>query len=179
MPHEGSRISAVQPRQVKAVRRQQRDKAATSNLKTTKMPTWEDYLHYAGLDWASDHHDLIVVNRAGRVEASLRFSHDQAGWVEAQALLTKCGLPPVAVETNQGTVIEMLLTSGSAVYPVQPLRAKAYRERKAPSGVKDDQLDAWSLADALRVDGHGWKPLAPEDPLGGVARVLSDCARSV
>ena len=38
--------------------------------------------------------------------------------------------------------------------------AKAYRQRKVPSGNKTDHVDAWSLADALRVDGHGWKALA-------------------
>ena len=170
-PREGSRISPVQPRQVKAERRQS-SKTATTNLKLNKMPAWEDYQHYAGLDWASDHHDLIVVNRAGRVESCLRLAHDAAGWARARAVLTQFGLPPVAVETNQGTVIELLLASGSTVYPVTPLSAKRYRERKAPSGVKDDQLDAWSLADALRVDGHGWKPLAPEDPLVAELRLI-------
>ena len=36
---------------------------------------------------------------------------------------------------------------------------------KASSGVKDDQLDAWSFADALRVDGQNWEPLRPESSL--------------
>ena len=43
---------------------------------------------------------------------------------------------------------------------------------KPESGVKDDQLDAWSFADACRVDGHGWKPLGPEDPLIKELRLL-------
>jgi hypothetical protein len=41
------------------------------------------------------------------------------------------------------------LEAGMQVYPLNPKSAQAYRERKAPSGVKDDQLDAWSFADAL------------------------------
>jgi hypothetical protein len=49
--------------------------------------------------------------------------------------------------------VEQLLEAGMQVYPLNPKSAQAYRERKAPSGVKDDQLDAWSFADALRVDG--------------------------
>jgi hypothetical protein len=48
------------------------------------------------------------------------------------------------------------------VYPLNPKSAQAYRERKAPSGVKDDRLDAWSFADALRVVGQDWKALRPE-----------------
>ena len=62
--------------------------------------------------------------------------------------------------------------SGVAVYPISPTRAKAYRQRKVPSGNKTDHVDAWSLADALRVDGHGWKALAKEDPLVAELRLL-------
>src|SRR6201993_1110783 len=46
------------------------------------------------------------------------------------------------------------------------------RSGAAPSGVKDDRLDAWSFADALRVDGHGWKALKPEEPLIKELRLL-------
>jgi hypothetical protein len=67
--------------------------------------------------------------------------------------------------TSQGAAVEQLLEAGMIVYPLNPKSAQAYRQRKAPSGVKDDRLDAWSFADACRVDGHGWKPLRPEDPL--------------
>jgi hypothetical protein len=42
----------------------------------------------------------------------------------------------------------------------------------APSSVKNDWLDAWSLADALRTDGHSWRRLAPEDPLVQELRLL-------
>jgi hypothetical protein len=35
------------------------------------------------------------------------------------------------------------------------------------SRVKDDHLDAWSFADALRVDGQDWKALRPEELLIG------------
>src|SRR5580704_1989715 len=58
------------------------------------------------------------------------------------------------------------------VYPLNPKSAQAYRQRKAPSGVKDDQLDAWSFADALRLDGQGWKALNPEAALIKELRLL-------
>ena len=57
-------------------------------------------------------------------------------------------------------------------YPVHPVAAQSYRERKAPSGTKTDHLDAWGLADALRGDGHGWKALRPMDPLTQQLRLL-------
>jgi hypothetical protein len=64
------------------------------------------------------------------------------------------------------------LEAGMMVYPLNPKSAQAYRARKAPSGVKDDQLGAWSFADALRVDGQGWKALKPEEPLIKELRLL-------
>jgi transposase len=67
---------------------------------------------------------------------------------------------------------QQLLESGVAVYPISTTSAKAYRQRKVPSGNKTDHVDAWSLADALRVDGHGWKALAKEDPLVAELRLL-------
>jgi transposase len=137
------------------------------------MKSWEEHQHFAGLDWASDHHDLCIVNRQGKVEGSLRFSHESDGWLKARDALAKFGSNiPVAVETTHGIAIEQLQGCGCIVYPVHPFSAKQYRQRKAPSGVKDDQLDAWSLADALRVDGHGWKALGPEDPLITELRLL-------
>jgi len=51
----------------------------------------------------------------------------------------------IAIETSQGAVVEQLLGSGVTVYPVHPKAAKAYRQRQAPSGTKDDELDSWSL----------------------------------
>jgi transposase len=71
----------------------------------------------------------------------------------------------VALETSQGTAVDQLLQTECNVYPVNPRSAKSYRERKAPSGNKTDRLDAWSLAEALRLDGQQWKALQPLDPL--------------
>jgi transposase len=62
--------------------------------------------------------------------------------------------------------------AGFAVYPINPKAAKRYRERKAPSGAKTDALDAWSLADALRTDGHAWRVLRLDDPLTIELRLL-------
>ena len=62
---------------------------------------------------------------------------------------------------------------GLALYPLNPKAAERYRDRKAPAGAKDDDdLDAWSFADALRTDGHGWRPLRPQDPMTAELRLL-------
>ena len=137
------------------------------------MKSWEKITHYAGLDWASDHHDVVVVDAQGHIVLQRRFMHTADGWKDLSTQLRELGTVAVAVETNQGFAVEQLLAHGLIVYPVNPKSAQRYRERKSPSGVKNDQLDAWSLGDALRLDGHGWKPLAPEDPLLAELRLLT------
>ena len=69
-------------------------------------------------------------------------------------------------------MVERLLGAGYDVYPVNPKAAKRYRERKVPNGTKTDRIDAWSLADALRLDGHTWRPLKPDHPLTSELRLL-------
>ena len=133
----------------------------------------EKMKYYAALDWAADHHDVVVVDERGAIVLQERITHSAEGWQQLHERLRKFGTGlPVAVETNHGLAVEELLNGGYTVYPVQPKSAARYRERKAPSGVKNDVLDAWSLADALRVDGHQWRALAPEDPIVQELRLL-------
>ena len=120
--------------------------------------------YFAGFDWACDHHDVAVVDRSGAIVLQLRFEQTLAGWTTLQQKLSTLGKVGVAIETSCGPAVERLLAMGHGVYPMNPKAAERYRDRKAPSGVKDDQLDAWSMGDALRTDGHGWRPLVPQDP---------------
>lgn len=136
------------------------------------MTPFTELTAFAGLDWAKDHHDLVIVDPAGRRLESLRFDHTADAWPQALERLRRFGPVAVAIETTHGVAVQQLLDAGITVYPVVPKAAARYRERKAPAGVKDDQLDAWSLADALRVDGHGWRPLPPHDPMVSELRLL-------
>ena len=106
--------------------------------------------------------------------ADFAIAHTAEGWQrwrEPVAALEAENLA-VCLETSQGMVVEQLLESGVTVYPIAPVSSKAYRERQAPSGTQTDRLDAWRLADALRLDGHSWKALAKEDPLIAELRLL-------
>src|SRR5439155_5523895 len=140
-----------------------------------------DFTHFAGFDWASDHHDVVVVDRGGRIVLQLRFDDTAEGWADFGRRLVACGAAPaqtaVAIETSSGSAVQRLLDLGLALYPVNPMAARRYRERKAPAGAKDDQLDAWSMADALRLDGVradglGWRRLVPDDPIVQELRLL-------
>jgi transposase len=136
------------------------------------MKSWNEITHYAGFDWARDHHDVVVVDRQGTIVAGFQFKHSLDGWKEFGDKIKSYPALALAIETSQGAAIDQLLQCECAVYPLNPLAAKRYRDRKSPSGNKTDQADAWAFADALRVDGHGWTPLQPMDPLTQQLRLL-------
>ena len=133
---------------------------------------WSERQAFAGLDWASDHHDVVVVDRHGTIRESFRIEENAEGWHRLRERLSSYPDLAIALETSYGAAVERLVEAGYAVFPVNPKAAKRYRERKAPSGTKTDFVDAWSLADALRVDGHGWRVLKPDDPLTVELRLL-------
>jgi len=133
---------------------------------------WTQYTHFAALDWAADHHDVVVVDRTGAIAAEFRFAHTAAGWAEFTDKMKPFAGCPLALETSSGPAVDQLLQRGWILYPVNPKAAQRYRERKAPSGTKSDRHDCWSLADALRTDGHGWRPLVPQDEATATLRAL-------
>lgn len=136
------------------------------------MKEWKDITHYAGFDWARTHHAVVIVDNCGQIVADFEFKHSLEGWQNFQEQTARWPNLAIAIETNQGAAVDQLLQRGCTVYPVNPVASESYRKRKAPSGTKTDHFDGWGLADALRVDGHGWKQLQPMDPLTHQLRLL-------
>lgn len=136
------------------------------------MKSWQDITHYAGFDWARDHHAVVIVDSHGQIVSDFEFDHSLEGWKNFEEKTAPWPNLAVAIETNQGAAVDQLLQRGYTVYPVNPVASESYRKRKAPSGTKTDHVDGWGLADALRVDGQGWKVLEPMDPLTQKLRLL-------
>lgn len=133
---------------------------------------WTQYSHFAALDWASDHHDVVVVDRNGVIVAEFAFAHSASGWLEFSNKMKPFEGCPLALETSSGPAVDQLLQRHWTIYPVNPKAAERYRERKLPSGTKTDRYDAWTLADALRTDGHGWRQLLAQDESTDTLRAL-------
>lgn len=135
-------------------------------------PVHQRLTHFAGFDWASDHHDIIVLDAHGKMVADFKIEHSAAGWRLWREKIAAYPQLGIAIETSFGMIVEQLIDSGVAVYPVNPMSARRYRERKHPSGTKTDRHDAWALADALRTDGHAWRTLSVKDPIIEELRIL-------
>jgi len=98
--------------------------------KKLHMKTWPELTHYAGLDWAKDHHVVVIVDSQGRMVADFEFEHSLEGW---QSFVQKTSAWPhlaVAIETSQGAAVDQLLQRDYTVYPVHPVAAQSYRQRK-------------------------------------------------
>lgn len=149
------------------------EQSGVGKHQTTKpMKAWNQFTHFAGFDWAQDHHDVIIVDGSGKTVADFRFEHTAKGWEDFSRHVTPFPDLALAAETKSGAAVEKLMELRCSVFPVHTQSAKAYRQRKVPSGNKTDRVDAWSLADALRLDGANWKQLSPQDPLIKELRLL-------
>lgn len=136
------------------------------------MKTWNDITHFAGFDWAKDHHDVLVLDGAGKIVAEFRFDHTASGWSLCQEKLAPFPQVAIAVEAGHSAAIERLVMLDYRVYPVHPRSSKSYRTRKLPSGTKTDRRDCWALADALRLEGESWRLLTAPEPLVQQLRLL-------
>jgi transposase len=133
---------------------------------------------YCGIDWATDHHDIAVLDDDGRVVARGRVGNDAAGFAQLLTLLAEAGDSPddpipVGIETDRGLWVAALRETGRVIYPVNPLAASRYRARYAVSGAKSDATDAVLLANIVRTDADAHRPLPADTELGQAIRVLA------
>lgn len=120
---------------------------------------------YVGLDWADQHHDVVVLDEAGRRVGSRRVTHSQEGLEDLKQFLLGITLHVdelvCVVETSHGLLITFLLETGISVYPVNPKTANALRKA---AGAKTDQIDAYLLAKTGRFDLADLRRLEPDSP---------------
>jgi transposase len=135
---------------------------------------------FAGDDWAEDHHDVEVMDEAGKVLAKRRLPEGVAGIAQLHELTGRYlgeeadkAEVIVGIETDRGPWVQALIAAGYTVFPVNPLQASRYRERHGVSGAKSDAGDAHMLADMVRTDSHQLRRAAGDSPEAGGVKVLA------
>lgn len=124
---------------------------------------------YAGVDWATQKHDVCVVDDEGHVLGERAFAADAAGltdlmdWLTETAGVTAARIA-VAIEVPHGPVVEALLERGFAVHSINPKQLDRFRDRFSLAGAKDDRRDARVLADSLRTDRRAYRRIDDDDP---------------
>lgn len=137
-----------------------------------------DFVFYAGIDWASDKHDLSVVDGSGKELLKGTFPHTVEGLQEIARKLDELSdgdraRVAIAIETPRGPVVETFIDGGFPVFSLNPKQLDRFRDRHAPSGSKDDELDAYVLATSLRTDPNCYREVRLGDEATQLLRELS------
>jgi transposase len=120
--------------------------------------------YFTGIDWASDKHDVCVIDAAGAVRDRFVVAHTVEGLADLIRRLKRFGTPAelsIAIERPSGLLIDTLVDAGFHVVPIHPNALKATRPRYSAALGKSDPGDAYILADMLRTDGHRFRALRP------------------
>jgi transposase len=88
----------------------------------------------AGVDWASEKHDVLVQDEAGETLLAATFAHDEQGIKSLCGALVRLKVERVAIERPDGVLIERLLDAGLRVMAIHPNQVAAAR----PRGVSEE-----------------------------------------
>jgi transposase len=125
---------------------------------------------FVGIDWASEAHEVCVLDRDGQVGERRHVKHtvpDLQAFVEA--LLTRAHgdatQVAVGIEVPRGALVELLVERGFVVCAINPKQMDRFRDRFTPAGAKDDRRDAHVIGDSLRTDPQAFRPVRLDHPL--------------
>lgn len=123
--------------------------------------------YFAGIDWATEEHQVCVVDGNGTVVGEWKVRHSGEGLEElCQKFNEIAGNDEVwiSIEIPHGAVVETLLERGFTVFAINPKQLDRFRDRFTVAGAKDDRLDAFVLADSLRTDTGCFRRLRIAQP---------------
>lgn len=129
--------------------------------------------NFAGVDWASEKHDVLVADGAGVELFAGTFVHDEPGIRSLCAVLVKRDVQIVAIERPDGLLVERLLETGIRVLALHPNQVKAARDRFRASGGKSDRFDCFVLCELARTDNHRFRVLEPDSDQTKAIRALT------
>src|SRR5450432_3874535 len=128
---------------------------------------------YAGVDWASEKHDVRVADAAGEKLLAATFAHDEQGLRSLCRQLVRLEVELVAIERPDGLLVERLLDAGLRVLALHPNQVAAARDRFRVSGGKSDGFDAFVLCELARTDNHRFRVLEPDSDQTKALRALT------
>jgi Transposase len=136
---------------------------------------------HVGWDWASQRHDVTVIDDTGRLVDRWTLTHNEAGIRQAMTRLAGHGRPdelPVAIEATSGIVVDRLRAAGHPVVPIHPNSFNAARPRWGASKAKSDPATASSWPTTCAPTATGCAACNPPMPPPATCRPSRACART-
>lgn len=126
---------------------------------------------YAGVDIAKDDHVIGAIDDSGeKLCKPLAFKNSESGFAKCIAWLEGVAENPedvvVAMEATGHywmACFSCLTFQGYTVVVINPVHVKAVRKLKSLSGVKNDFIDAWLIAETLRIGEYEPTRLATDE----------------
>jgi transposase len=127
------------------------------------------FQYYVGIDWASDSYQICVIGADRKVLGEKQFEHSGDGIRECIDWLLKlaggdASSIAVAIEVPHGAMVESLIENSLTVFAINPKQMDRFRDRHTVAGAKDDDLDAFVMADSLRTDQSCFHLVALDEP---------------
>lgn len=137
---------------------------------------------WIGIDWADQEHAVSLVDAiTGRSEVNT-LAHE-SGAIDDWAMELHRRFPgPIAVclEQSKGALLYALMKYDFfVIYPINPKQLACYREALAPSGAKDDPVDAQLLVDFVRRYHDRLRPWRPDDQSTRLIAMLNEDRRGL
>src|ERR1700692_4680769 len=129
--------------------------------------------NYAGVDWASEKHDVLVADAAGGRLVVATLAHDEPGLRALCRALVRLEVELVAIERPDGLLVERLLDAGLRVLALHPNKVAAARDRFRVAGGKSDRFDAFVLCELARTDHHRFRVLEPDSDRTKAIRAMT------
>jgi transposase len=138
---------------------------------------------FVGDDWSEDHHDVYVMDEAGKRLGSRRLPEGLAGISKLHELIAAHATQPeqvvIGIEIDRGLWVSALSAAGYQVYAINPMAVARYRDRHHVSRAKSDASDAKVLADLVRTDRHNHRPIAGDSAEAEAIKVLARSHQSL
>jgi transposase len=126
-------------------------------------------LLFVGIDWATEAHQICIVNDRGEVIEERTVQHSGPAIAEFIDWLLRLSQGEadrivVGIEVPRGALVETLTERGLAVYAINPKQLDRFRDRHFPAGSKDDRRDAYVIATSLRTDLRCFHNIRTDEP---------------
>lgn len=121
-------------------------------------------MYSVGIDWADQKYDLVILDQQGQyVCPGFEIEKSDDGFDKLLNKLRKLSPDPdafkIGIETPHNPIVDFLLMWGYSMYAIRPASMTSFRRRYRPTKARDDEYDAYVLADVMRTDKACWKKI--------------------